>query len=45
MQYIQKFFRTADEDSGDTVSVSFNADALDIGSSKAADWVFLFHLA
>lgn len=45
MQYIQKFFRTADEDSGDTVSVSFNADALDIGSSKAVDWVFLFHLA
>ena len=45
MQYIQKFFRAADEDSGAHVFVSFNADALDIGSSKAADWVFIFHLA
>lgn len=45
MQYIQKFFCAADEDSGDPVSVSFNADTLDIGGSKAADWGFIFYLA
>ena len=38
-------FCAADGDSSDPVSVSFNADTLDIGGSKAADWGFIFYLA